>query len=226
MSGMKAIKRVMAYIYMPLLFCLLGYGIFCVSILPIVSPYYNAFQLFLSDSGNTAAFTDTDQTNLKSGSYFSNQDTVDEKQVQMPAYGTLYAEFEIADASIRSNLYFGDSSDILEKGLGQYNGSHIPGYGKPILICGHNNGAFNRLQYVHEGEIATITTSYGLYQYKITGTRIANEKDKTAYDLNQDKEQLILYTCYPFDTLGLTSQRFFVYADKVSGPAIISGNQG
>ncbi|MDF2568387.1 MAG: hypothetical protein K0R90_1843, partial [Oscillospiraceae bacterium] len=42
-----------------------------------------------------------------------------------------------------------------------------------------------------------------------------------AYDLSQKKEQLILYTCYPFNTLGLTSKRFFVYADKISGPQIV-----
>ena len=35
-----------------------------------------------------------------------------------------------------------------------------------------------------------------------------------------DKESLIMYTCYPFDELGLTSDRFFVYAKFVSGPVI------
>jgi sortase A len=29
-----------------------------------------------------------------------------------------------------------------------------------------------------------------------------------------------MYTCYPFDELGLTDQRFFVYAKYVSGPQI------
>ena len=42
----------------------------------------------------------------------------------------------------------------------------------------------------------------------------------TAYDLAADQESLILYTCYPFDEIGLTSQRFFVYADYTSGVVI------
>nr|WP_298644384.1 hypothetical protein [uncultured Ruminococcus sp.] len=33
-------------------------------------------------------------------------------------------------------------------------------------------------------------------------------------------ENLIMYTCYPFDELGLTSKRFFVYAKLVSGTQI------
>ena len=44
--------------------------------------------------------------------------------------------------------------------------------------------------------------------------------DVTAYDLAADQESLILYTCYPFDEIGLTSQRFFVYADYTSGVVI------
>lgn len=29
-----------------------------------------------------------------------------------------------------------------------------------------------------------------------------------------------MYTCYPFDALGLTTQRYFVYAKLVSGTPI------
>ena len=49
------------------------------------------------------------------------------------------------------------------------------------------------------------------------------DRDDTAYDLLQDKEQLIMYTCYPFEMLvGITKQeRLFVYADKISGLSLI-----
>ncbi len=103
---------------------------------------------------------------------------------------------------ISADLYFGDSNKVLKKGLGQYIGSFIPGYGKPLLI--NNNGQFSQIEKCPGGDIVTITTSYGVYQYQVTGMQIAASTDKSAYDLGQNKEQLILYTCYPFDTLGLT----------------------
>ena len=142
----------------------------------------------------------------------------------MPQYGTHYARLQIGDAGIDADLYFGDGPEILKKGVGQYMGSFIPGSGKPVMISGHNNGAFHKLQKVAEGDTITITTNYGVYEYRVTSMSVHKESDKTAYDLRQQNEQLILYTCYPFDMLGLTSNRYFVYADKISGPSIVSGN--
>lgn len=210
---------------MPLLFCVVGYSILYFAFFPILSPYLQSFDLFVANGGADYSSEIPYVFEEKSSGELSPGDTVSEKQVQMPAYGAHYAKFEIANASISADLYFGDNSAILKKGLGQFYGSSIPGYGKPILISGHNNGAFNRLQYVKAGDIATITTNYGVYQYKVAGTRIAQSTDTSAYDLKQNNEQLILYTCYPFNTLGLTSQRFFVYADKIAGPVIVTNTQ-
>ena len=54
---------------------------------------------------------------------------------------------------------------------------------------------------------------------QVRETKILNESDPQAVDLLQKKE-LVMYTCYPFDMLSSTDQRFFVYADKVSGPVL------
>ena len=105
-------------------------------------------------------------------------------------------------------------------GVGIYNGSFIPGYGKTILVAGHNNTYFNGLKYAKKGQIIKIRTNYGNYRYEITDTQIKDKNDRSAYDLSADHENLILYTCYPFDELGLTPNRFFVYAKPVSGPVI------
>ena len=42
-----------------------------------------------------------------------------------------------------------------------YNGSHIPGYGKPILISAHNNTWFHDLGSAQVGNDITIETNYG-----------------------------------------------------------------
>ena len=96
----------------------------------------------------------------------------------------------------------------------------IPGEGKTILLAGHNNTFFNDLQHAEAGATVTITTHYGVYTYEVTGTEILDYQDETAYDFTRTDENLILYTCYPFDALGFTPNRFFVYAKYVSGPVL------
>ncbi len=59
------------------------------------------------------------------------------------------------------------------------------------------------------GQRVEIKTSYGNYMYEITDTAVKKATDRSAYDLSADYENLIMYTCYPFDEFGLTSQRYF-----------------
>ena len=218
----KIVKKVMAYLGMPLLFCLVGYGVCYIALSPLLSPALSALDMVVSENRPDfsdelkSIFTPPEQTDEP------QEDTVSEKDIQIPTYETLYAKLEIQQVGISSDLYFGDSNKVLKKGLGQYIGSSIPGYGKPLLISGHNNGQFHKLKDVQVGDIVTITTSYGVHEYQVTDMQVKSSTDKSAYDLKQDKEQLILYTCYPFDMLGLTPNRYFVYADKISGPSIVS----
>ena len=91
---------------------------------------------------------------------------------------------------------------------------------RTILLAGHNNTFFNDLQHTEAGATVTITTHYGVYTYEVTGTEILDYQDETAYDFTRTDENLILYTCYPFDALGFTPNRFFVYAKYLSGPVL------
>ncbi len=148
-------------------------------------------------------------------------DTIDASEVEFPNIDKQFGELKIKDRDVDAKLFFGDGKIPLRNGVGIYAGSFIPGYGKTILVAGHNNTYFNGLKNVKKGDIVKINTSYGNYEYKVRDTKLYNAESKKSYDLNADKENLILYTCYPFDTIGLTEKRFFVYADKISGPKIV-----
>lgn len=151
----------------------------------------------------------------------NTSDTIDASEVEFPNINKQFGELKIKDRDVDAKLFFGDGKIPLRNGAGVYAGSFIPGYGKTILVAGHNNTYFNGLKNVKKGDVVKINTSYGNYQYRVTGTKLYNADDKKAYDLSADKENLILYTCYPFDTIGLTEKRFFVYAEKISGPKIV-----
>jgi sortase A len=151
----------------------------------------------------------------------NNEDTIDASEVEFPNIDKQFGELKIKGRDVDAKLFFGDGKIPLRNGVGVYAGSFIPGYGKTILVAGHNNTYFNGLKNVKKGDIVKINTSYGNYEYKVRDTKLYNAKSKKSYDLNANKENLILYTCYPFDTIGLTENRFFVYADKISGPKIV-----
>lgn len=214
-------KNLLAYICIPVGFCVLGYLLMYTVFNPIISPVLTVSEIFMSDADFKSGENLSSIFDESSASAQENSGTVEMSQVQIPSYGTHYANLSIPSVSISAPLYFGDSNAVLNSGLGQYNGSFLPGFGKPILISGHNNSYFNSLQYINKGDEITITTNYGIYKYQVTETKIASYSDSSAYDLTADSETLILYTCYPFDTLGLTPQRFFVYAEKISGPDVV-----
>ncbi len=210
---------------LPIVFCILIYLICAAVILPSTSSYLSMANIFFSD--REKSFTkehrnifvpveDTSETPENP----DKPDIVKASSFVFPSYEDQFGELIIEDCQIKADLYFGDSWYVLGNGVGIYNGSAIPGYGRTILIAGHNNTYFNGLKHAKEGQIVKIRTNYGNYQYEITGTKITDNEDRSAYDLGKNEENLIMYTCYPFDTLGLTNLRAFIYAKYVSGPVI------
>lgn len=144
-------------------------------------------------------------------------------EIKSPNVGEQYGMFEIERLGISAPLYYGDSTVPLYYGVGQYTGSYMPGFGEWTLIAGHNNTYFHTIGDLVEGDIVRISTHYGVYEYKVTYTVLAKDSSeyRDAYAHNTDKEEIIFYTCYPFNMLGLTPQRFFVHAEKISGPRIV-----
>ena len=211
--------KVMAYVYMPLFFTIIGYGIVYVAALPILDVISSYGSLIISS--DTPNF-DNDQLKSIFEAPVNKEDraTIPASEVTMPTAGTLYAHISCTKAGLDAPIYFDDSDAILKNGVGQYTGSSIPGFGLPILLAGHNTTYFLPLQNIEVGDIITITTSYGIYKYQITATKIVSKNLASAYNLAQKKEQLIMYTCYPFNMLGTLANRYFVYGDKISGPVI------
>jgi sortase A len=66
------------------------------------------------------------------------------------------------------------------------------------------------------GDVVRIVREDKDYYYSIVFTLVTELTDTSAYDLSQDRELLILYTCYPFgQLLGDRKERYFVYGEPV-----------
>ena len=122
-------KNLLAYIGMPVGFCVLGYLLMYIVFTPIITPVLSVSEMFISDADFKNGENLTSIFDKNSASSENTGDTVDMSQVQIPSYGTHYANLSIDSVSIDAPLYFGDSSAALSQGVAQYNGSFRGGKG-------------------------------------------------------------------------------------------------
>ncbi len=205
----------MAYILMPLAFLIIGYSVIYFALSPFVEAVVSVW-----DMVQLSGTINEEDESIYSGSSVLGG-TVKSSTITFPNYGTEYARLSIPSAEINAPIFFGDGQKQLSKGIGHYNGSDFPGMGSTILLSGHNNTYLHTIDRAQIGDNITITTSYGVYVYKINEIKIVDSGNVSATNISADKENLVIYTCYPLSTLGLTSKRYFVYAEYVSGPVII-----
>lgn len=130
--------------------------------------------------------------------------------VTIPEYGANYATIEIENYDINIPLYYGDDSEILKLGAGQYTNGIVPGMNGTILIGGHDLTYFKELDKLDKDDLIIIKTEYGSYQYKVTDTTVLSVEK--AIEASQIYEGVILYTCYPIGNVtGKERERYLVF---------------
>lgn len=215
-----------SFIILPIIFLVGTYLVLYLAFAPTFSTFVSAAGMFFSNNEKNYSteykniFVPVSENTTLPTVKIEDKTYVEKEAVEYPQYGNQFGELIIEDCGIDNKLFFGDGDIALRNGVGIYNGSFVPGYGGTILVAGHNNTFFNGLKYAEAGQKVLIRTSYGNYEYRITDIAVKKATDKSAYDLNADYENLIMYTCYPFDELGLTQYRYFVYAEYISGQQI------
>ena len=134
--------------------------------------------------------------------------------INYPKYGTQYATIEIPKIDVNLPVYLGDTLEILKKGVGHTSGSYFPGEGGSIVYMGHNSkNVFRRFSELQIGNEIKVTTSYGEYTYKIYDMQLIKETEVDKLPIQNEKEILMVYTCYPFNNIGYATQRYVVYAE-------------
>jgi len=199
----------------PLFFMILNLFVLFLIIMIFIQPYFKIASMLLNNNRNN-----------ESEIFFENRDFLDQAEVsnldvKSPYVGTHYGQISIERVELDVKLYWGDTDEILDKGAGQYIGSSLPGYRKPLLIAGHNLTFFKPLRDVIVGDTIEVETHYASYIYEVVKTDIVNYLDMEAFDLSVEDEVLMLYTCYPFEILwSRKTDRFVVYAKRIEGPDV------
>jgi len=132
-----------------------------------------------------------------------------EKIISYPSYGSKYATIYLNDN--KGDVYFGDDSSILKKGVGQANSSYLPGEDKRTILSGHNTGVFKELFNVAKNDDVIIETVYGKFTYNIEDIKVIDDNDVSILSSNYD---LIMYTCYPAINL-YGDKRIAVFANVI-----------
>ena len=144
-------------------------------------------------------------------------DKLKKKLKVYPSFGEVFGNVLIPSIKVDVTLYHGESLKNLKYGLGHHAGSFFPGEGGSIIIAGHNTyGQLYDLPKVKIGDMIIIKTIYGNYSYSVSNTYVIDALElNRSLSLNNDKESVMLYTCYPVEIPGFKSKRFVVVADLV-----------
>ena len=135
----------------------------------------------------------------------------------LPAEGVVEPEVIIGELTIpslmlRQTIYRGVSMPTLDKGVGYWPGTALPGRVGNVVLAGHRVSNFKPFRYLDlltTGDEIQLTTSEGTFIYTVRQTTIVEPSD--TWIIDQDTAvTLTLFTCHP---VGSTKQRLVVFAD-------------
>ena len=157
--------------------------------------------------------------------------------IRIPNIGEVFARLNISSCGINAGIVFGltqglvDSYEVASQDsiTSVYVNPMLPGYGRPLLMGGHNYKSLGKLRYVSVGDQITVSTNYGVFNYTVVEAKVAqlNVHGTTIVDIQTGRdlikyygdEELQIYTCDSLDAND--THRFFVRAKKTGGTKII-----
>ncbi|MED4693529.1 class D sortase [Peribacillus frigoritolerans] len=131
---------------------------------------------------------------------------------ERPETGDLMGELYIPKIEATLPIYHGTDEDELEKGVGHYAGSVLPGEKDNSVLSGHRDTIFRDLGEVGEGDLLIAKTEAGSFTYKVRKVRIVDADDRTVI-VPKPKATLTVTTCYPFSYIGSAPERYVLVAD-------------
>jgi sortase A len=140
------------------------------------------------------------------------KDSLYEKQ---PEIGENIGDLVIPKIEATLPIIHGTAEEELEKGVGHFAGSVLPGESDNSVLSGHRDTVFRRLGEVGKGDLLIVTTSAGEFTYRVNRVRIVEADDRTVI-VPKPKATLTVSTCYPFDFIGDAPQRYILTASLVS----------
>lgn len=129
--------------------------------------------------------------------------------------GEVIGILEIPRLKAELPIIEGTDEEELEKGVGHYATTMLPGQSDQILLSGHRDTVFRRLGELEIGDVFHVIMPYGEYTYEISHTQIVDADDTTIIKSTAPIETLVVSTCYPFSYIGNAPDRYIITAIPV-----------
>lgn len=124
---------------------------------------------------------------------------------ERPDFGELYAIVSTESLGINVPIYWGTTTELLERGACQSSSSAVFGTNGNSVISAHVDTYFADLNNIQKGDMVDIYTNYGKFTYTVTKLIEFSSKDKK-YIAPSEDNKLTIYTCKR-DLLGASDRR-------------------
>lgn len=134
--------------------------------------------------------------------------------LEQPSEGQEIGSISIPKLEISIPVFEGTTEAQLEKGVGHYSGSVLPGENNNSVLSGHRDTVFRRLGEVDEGDVIIVETSAGEFTYRVNKIRIVDADDRTVI-VPKPEASLTVTTCYPFTYIGDAPERYVLFGELI-----------
>ncbi|MFB3163799.1 class D sortase [Neobacillus sp. 179-J 1A1 HS] len=198
---MKSFKhRKKRMILLSFTFAVIGFGL-----------WFSGSNLYKFSKGFFANKTDAATMQVEEVTKPSKEETNEKLYSSRPKIGEEIGELYIPKLNATLPIYHGTNEDELEKGVGHFAGSVLPGENDNSVLSGHRDTIFRKLGEVGEGDVLIVRTSVGEFTYKVNKVRIVDEDDRTVI-VPKPSATLTVSTCYPFEFIGSAPERYVLVA--------------
>jgi sortase A len=143
------------------------------------------------------------------------QETYDALYPVRPEKGENIGKLIIPKLGASLPIVHGTDEEELEKGVGHFSKSVLPGEDDNSVLSGHRDTVFRKLGEVGKGDILVVETEAGKFTYKVKNVRIVDKDDRTVI-VPKPRATLTVSTCYPFDYIGDSPERYILVANLIS----------
>jgi len=129
--------------------------------------------------------------------------------------GGIIGEMDIPRLGMKAIFVEGDSARILRRAVGHISETAWPGGLGNVVLTGHRDTFFRPLRNIQQGDVITLETSDGNFQYRVEATAVVPPNDIQVLQPSSEPT-LTLVTCFPFYFVGAAPNRFIVRARQVA----------
>jgi sortase A len=131
-----------------------------------------------------------------------------------PAKGSTIGRLEIPRLGVSAIIRTGSDARTLQLAVGHIPGTAFPGEEGNVGLAGHRDTFFRRLRDIRNDDEIRLTTSDGVFNYRVERTSVVKPKDVWVLK-RTEYPALTLVTCYPFTYIGNAPERFIVRATRL-----------